>query len=141
VILVDANVLIYAVDADSRHHERCRVWLEGALSGHERVALSWSVVLAFLRVATRPGILRFPLTFARAAAYVDSWLEQPCVKLVHPGEGHWPLLRQLVGEAGTAGNLTTDAHLAALALEHNALVVSLDQDFRRFPSVRVQSPE
>jgi hypothetical protein len=140
VILVDVNVLIYAIDADSRHHVAARGWLEGALSGTTPVGLAWMVVLAFLRLTTRPGVLRNPLPIERSVAFVDEWLAQPYVRLVSPGEGHWHLLRKLIRDAGTAGNLTTDAHLAALAIELGASICSTDADFERFSGVDRISP-
>jgi toxin-antitoxin system PIN domain toxin len=140
VILVDANVLIYAIDADSPHHDAARRWLEDALSGTTPVGLAWIVILAFLRITTRSGILKRPLPPERAMAFVDEWLAQPYVRAVSPGEGHWAILRKLLRDSGTAGNLTSDAHLAAVALEIGASVCSTDADFGRFPGVERISP-
>lgn len=138
--LVDANVLIYAVDADSPHHARTRRWLEEALSGTAPVGLAWLVILAFLRLTTRPGILRKPMAPDRAVAFVAEWLAQPSVVAVGPGEGHWPILRNLLRDSGTAGNLTSDAHLAAMALELGASICSTDADFERFAGIERISP-
>ena len=140
MVLIDANVLIYAVDADSPHHTKARHWLEETLSGTLAVGLPWVVILAFLRITTRAGILRNPLPPTRAMDYVDSWLRQPYVTVVGPGERHWPILRNLLDSSGTAGNLTTDAHLAALALEHGSAIASTDNDFRRFAGVKHVNP-
>jgi len=140
VILVDANVLIYAVDGDSPHHRPARRWLEQALSGTRPIGLAWIVILAFLRLTTRSGILRKPLSPEHALAFVDEWLAQPYVSAVSPGEGHWTILRKLLRDSGTAGNLTSDAHLAAAALELGASVCSTDGDFGRFPGVERISP-
>lgn len=140
MILVDANVLVYAVDSDSHHHRAARRWLEAALSGTEPVGFAWVVLLAFLRVTTRPGILRRPLPPERALAFVDEWLAWPNARAVVPGEGHWAVLRSLLRSTGTAGNLTSDAHLAALALEHGASVCSTDRDFGRFPGIERIDP-
>jgi len=140
VILVDANILIYAIDADSPHHARARRWLEETLSGDASVGLPWIVILAFIRVTTRSGVVRNPLRPDQALAFVDSWLRQPCVAAVGPGEHHWPILSNLLRANGTAGNLTSDAHLAALALEHGCTVVSADSDFGRFPGVAHFNP-
>jgi toxin-antitoxin system PIN domain toxin len=140
VILVDANVLIYAIDSDSPHHASARRWLEGALSGTTPVGLAWIVILAFLRLTTRSGILRNPLRVERAVEFIDEWLAQPYVRAVSPGDGHWTILRKLLRESGTAGNLTSDAHLAALALELGASICSTDADFERFPGVDRVSP-
>jgi uncharacterized protein len=140
VILVDANLLIYAVDADSPHHRPARRWLEETLSGNAWIGLPWIVVLAFLRITTRPGILRKPLPAEAALDYVDSWLRQPYVRLVAPGDKHWPILRSLLQTSGAAGNLTSDAHLAALALEHGCEIASTDSDFGRFAGVNHRNP-
>jgi hypothetical protein len=140
VILVDANLLIYAVDADAPQHPRARRWLEDTLSGTTRVGLPWLVLLAFLRVTTREGILVRSLTPGQALAYVDSWLAQPNVEPVGPGPTHWRVLRNLLRSTGTAGNLTSDAHLAALAIEYGAGLCSTDNDFKRFPGVDHVNP-
>ena len=140
MILVDANILIYAIDQDSPHHERARRWLEETLSGDTWVGLPWIVILAFIRVTTRSGIVRNPLLPEQALAFVDSWLRQPHVMAVGPGEHHWRILSNLLRANGTAGNLTSDAHVAALALEHGGAVVSADSDFRRFSGVTVVNP-
>lgn len=138
--LVDANVLIYAVNADSVHHGPARRWLEKALSGTDPVGMSWIVLLAFLRVTTRHGILERPLPVEDAVTYVDSWLRLPPVELVVPGPGHWSILQALIKASGTGGNLTSDAHLAALALEGGWTLVSTDNDFRRFAGLNFINP-
>jgi uncharacterized protein len=135
VILVDANVLIYAIDADSHHQRPARRWLEQALSGTTPVGLAWIVILAFLRLTTRSGILRSPLAPERALAFVDEWLAQPYVRAVSPGEGHWTILSKLLRDSGMAGNLASDAHLAAIALELGASICTTDRDFERFPGI------
>jgi uncharacterized protein len=140
VILIDANLLIYAIDSDSPWHRAARRWFEQALSSSEPVGLPWVVILAFIRITTRAGIMRRPLAPAAAVAYVQSWLEQPCVEAVAPGERHWPILRNLLEATGSAGNLTADAHIAALALERGARVCSSDHDFARFPGVLHVNP-
>lgn len=140
MILVDANLLIYAIDADAPQHKRARPWLEQVLSGVDPVGLPWIVILAFLRITTREGIMLRPLPLDAALAYVQSWLQQPCVEAVAPGEHHWPILCRLLEATGTAGNLTSDAHIAALALERGASVCSTDHDFARFPGIRHVNP-
>ena len=140
MILVDANLLIYAINRDAPDHRTARRWLEGALSGAEAVGLPLIVVLAFLRITTRHGILSKPLTPAAAIGYVDEWLGLPPVELLLPREAHWTVLRNLLLSSGTLGNLTSDAHIAALALEHGATIYSADYDFRRFQGVRHQNP-
>lgn len=140
MILVDANLLIYAVDRDSPQHAPARRWIEATLSGSEPVGIPWIAALAFVRVTTHPRIMRKPLGAAGALEYVDTWLRRPCVKLVGPGEMHWPILRNLLAISGAAGNLTSDAHLAALAIEHGATIASADNDFRRFAGVTHVNP-
>jgi toxin-antitoxin system PIN domain toxin len=110
------------------------------LSDPAPVGLPWIVILAFVRITTRAGIMRRPLSPAEALDYVDSWLQQPCVEIIAPGEQHWPILRRLLEITGTAGNLTSDAHIATLALERGASVCSTDHDFTRFPGIRHVNP-
>ena len=138
--LVDVNVLLYAVDETSPQHERARGWLEAVLSGTETVALTWLVLLAFVRLSTRAAVFTAPMTADEALDIVDGWLAQPAVVLVHPTDRHVAVLRRLLGSVGTAGNLTTDAHLAALAIEHGAVLCSADADFSRFAGLTWQNP-
>jgi toxin-antitoxin system PIN domain toxin len=140
VILLDANLLIYAIDADSPSHGRARRWLEQTLSTDTWVGLPWIAVLAFVRITTRAGIMRRPLSVEQAIGFIDDWLAQPYAVLVGPGDGHWPILRNLLIAAGAAGNLTSDAHLAALAIEHGCEIASTDNDFRRFPGITLVNP-
>ena len=140
MILIDANLLIYAVDRDSPHHVPARRWLEETLSGAESVGIPWIAALAFVRITAHPAVMRKPLSVESAIGYVDGWLGQPFVKLVGPGETHWPILRNLLLVSGAAGNLTSDAHLAALAIEHRLTVASADNDFRRFAGVTHLNP-
>jgi toxin-antitoxin system PIN domain toxin len=139
-MLVDVNLLIYAVDSDSPQHAKARRWLEQTLSGDTPVGLAWPVVLAFLRVTTRAGILRSQLSVERAIGFIDEWLAQPYVTLVAAGDAHWPILKNLLLETGSAGNLTSDAHLAALALENGAAIATADNDFRRFAGLKLVTP-
>ena len=140
MILPDANILLYAVDEQSAHHGRARDWLEDALAGTETVGLAWVSLLAFIRLSTLHGLFVAPLTAGQAVDSVDSWLAQPAARIVHPGPRHQELLRELLAVAGTAGNLVTDAHLAALAIENGALLATSDRDFGRFPRLRVSYP-
>ena len=139
-VLVDANLLIYAIDSSSPRHPRARGWLETTLSGTTEVRLAWTVVQAFLRITTRSGILRAPLRPEEACSYVDSWFRQPFVEPIAAGPQHWLILRDLLSSTGTAGNLTSDAHLAALAIEHSCAVCSADNDFKRFAGVEHVNP-
>lgn len=138
--LVDVNVLLYAVDEDAHHHETSRAWLQAALSGGEAVGFPWVVVLAFLRLTTNPALSARPLLAEQAGEVVEGWLAAGPAVVVEPGRRHLELLRTLLREAGTAGNLVNDAHLAALALEHDAEIVSFDTDFARFAGVRWRPP-
>ena len=138
--VIDLNLLIYAVDTSSPRHERARAWLEAALSGSETVALPWVVLLGFVRLSTRPSVFHDPLTATEALDIVDGWLAQPSVAVIAPGRRHAAVLRELLAQFGTAGNLVTDAHLAALAIEHGAELCSADADFSRFSGVRWVDP-
>lgn len=138
--LPDANVLLYALDEDSPRHAQARAWLERALSSNETLGLAWLVLLAVIRLSTRAVVFREPLTITEALAVVEGWLAQPNVTILHPTVRHPAVLRELLEPLGTAGNLTNDAHLAALAVEHGAELCSSDADFRRFPGVRWSDP-
>ncbi len=138
--LVDANVLLYAVNEDAPQHDAARRWLDGVLAGAEPVGFAWVALLAFLRLATRAGLFPRPLSVDEAAGVIELWLEQPAAVVVHPTARHLGLLRGLLAESGGAANLVNDAHLAVLALEHGAEVVSFDRDFERFEGVRRRSP-
>lgn len=138
--IVDVNLLLYALDETSPRHGRARPWLEQTLSGGETVALPWTVLLAFVRLSTRAVVFTNPLTADEALDLVDAWLALPSVTVVHPGRRHAAVVRELLGAVGTAGNLVTDAHLAALAIEHGAELCSCDADFSRFPGVRWLDP-
>jgi toxin-antitoxin system PIN domain toxin len=140
VKLADVNVLLYAMDEASPRHEVARTWFEETLSGSETFAVSWTVLLAFLRLSTHPRVFESPLEVEEAFDLVDGWLGQPSVAVIHPTVRHNAILRELLEPFGTAGNLTTDAHLAALAIEHGAELCSADADFARFPRVRWTNP-
>ena len=138
--LVDANLLIYAVNRDAPQHAKAKAWFESALSGPEPLAFDWTVLLAFIRLSTRSAVFPRPLTVSQALETVASWLAQPCAEVVDPAERHVEVLARLLEPLGTAGNLTSDAHLAALALEFGAELCSCDADFGRFPGLRWTNP-
>jgi uncharacterized protein len=140
VKVVDANLLLYAVDESSPHNARARPWLEARLSAAETLGFAWSVLLAFLRLGTNARVFASPLTLDEALDLVDSWLAQPPATIVHATDRHPALLRELLTPLGTAANLTSDAHLAALAIEHGAELCSADTDFSRFPRLRWTNP-
>jgi toxin-antitoxin system PIN domain toxin len=140
MILLDANLLIYAVNGDAPLNRKARPWLESALSGPEAVGFPWSVLLAFLRLTTRPGLFRRPLPADTAFDLVDCWLDRAPATIVHPGPRHLAILRELIEPLGTGGNLASDAHLAALAIEHGAELCSSDTDFARFRGLKWRNP-
>jgi toxin-antitoxin system PIN domain toxin len=140
VKLLDLNLLLYAVNTDAPHHGVAKRWLDRALNADEPVAFSWVVLLGFLRIATNPRIQPRPLTAAEAINLVDGWLACPLARVVEPGDEHWRILKSLLHEVGAAGNLTTDAHLAALAIENGATLCSTDTDFQRFQHLRWINP-
>ncbi len=138
--LVDTNLLVYAYVSSLDQHAAARRWFEHTISQDEAVGLAWVSVLGFLRVVTNPRIFRVPLRIDRAVAVVDEWLEQQAVEIVLPTPRHWSTLRGLLTEGQAGGPLTTDAHVAALSIEHGAVVYTTDRDFTRFPGVRAVNP-
>lgn len=140
MLLVDANVLLYAVNEDAPRHREARGWLTEQLDGGEPIGLAWNVILAFIRISTLSGVSPRPLPVHDALDVVAEWLNAPSSTTVHPTTRHPGILRSLLLEAGTAGNLTSDAHLAALGIEHGATVCTYDRDFARFPGLRWRIP-
>lgn len=139
-MIVDANVLIYAVDEDAQFHQSARTWLEDALNGAARVGMPWASLLAFQRIVTHPRAYDRPLAPAQAWSYVAEWLEADRTWVPEPGPRHADVLGGLLTSQDLRGNLVTDAYLAALALEHGVGVCSFDSDFGRFPSLRWVRP-
>src|SRR4051794_21388605 len=140
MILVDANLLLYAYHPASAKHEASRRWLEQTLSSHSVVHLAWTTVWAFLRIVTNPQVFEQPLTIVEAERTVSSWLDLPNVGLLEPGDRYWPLLRELLIDGQVTGPLVMDAALAALALEHGATLYTTDRDFARFPGLKWIDP-
>ena len=140
MILPDVNVLLYAVNRSSDEHAAALRTLRQGFDSPRGVAFAWVALLAFVRLSTRRGVFPRPLPAEDALRVIEHWLGHPRVRAAHPGERHAEILGQLLKSAGTAGNLTTDAHLAALAIEHGATVVSFDRDFARFEGVRWTLP-
>jgi toxin-antitoxin system PIN domain toxin len=134
--VVDANVLVHAANAGAREHTSAQKWIEAALSGTEPIGFAWTALLAFIRISTRQGLLLRPLKIADAFGLLEDWLGAHHSVVIHPGDNHAAILRVLLESLGTAGDLTTDAHLAALAIEHGAELVSFDRDFKRFEGLR-----
>ncbi|MFP5487429.1 MAG: type II toxin-antitoxin system VapC family toxin [Acidimicrobiia bacterium] len=138
--VVDANVLIYAVNDDSDRHDEAKAWLDRSLSGAAIVGFSWIALLAFVRLTTKANLFQRPLSVDEALDCVDAWMASPAAVVVEPTSQHLALVRSLLVEAGIAGNLVSDVHLAALAIEHRGRVISYDSDFARFPGVRWAPP-
>ncbi len=140
MIVPDVNLLFHAYNRESPVHARARAWWERLMNGAGAVGLAWAAILGFVRVATHPRVLEHPLPVASACALARAWLDQPQVTVVHPGDRHASILFGLLERLGTGGSLTTDAHLAALAIEHQAELHSTDADFARFPGLRWVNP-
>ncbi len=136
VILPDVNVLVHAHNSDSPVHEPARRWWDGCLAGTEGVGLAWVTLLGFIRVTTNRKILARPLPVKDVLDRIDTWLQLPHVHIPQPSDGHFGRLRENLERLGTAGNLTTDAHLATLAVERGYVLHSTDADFARFPGLR-----
>ncbi|RKX81101.1 MAG: type II toxin-antitoxin system VapC family toxin [Spirochaetes bacterium] len=140
MILPDVNILIHAINTESPLNKHISGWWDNCLSGSTPIYLPWVVILGFVRISTNRRIFDAPLSLEEASGYINSWLSQPPVSTISPGEGHWPLVEKLLKEAGTAGNLTTDAHIAALAIQWDCKVYSTDTDFARFSGVKWKQP-
>lgn len=139
--VVDANVLLYAVNTASKHHRPSLRWLDGALSGADSVGFAWVPLLAFVRLSTKEGLFPHPLPPEEAIGRVADWLAAPSAALLNPTARHADVLAGMLALVGTGGNLVNDAHLAALAVEHRAEIVSYDSDFGRFDGVRWHRPD
>ncbi len=140
MILPDVNTLLYAVNRAASQHRLARRALEDGYGAARGVGFAWTALLAFIRLSTRRGIFPKPLSIDDAIRVVKHWLDNPQAQIVEPGERHLDIVAGLLRSAGTAGNLTSDAHLAALAIEHDAVIVSFDRDFARFADVRWTHP-
>lgn len=140
MILVDANLLLYAYHPRAAQHEASRAWLEGAFSAPDLVCFAWLTLWAFIRIATNPRIFEHPLSVSEAETAVSSWLAQPNAAILEPGERHWDILQALLHDGQTKGPLVMDAVLAAIALEHGATICTTDRDFARFPRLRWTNP-
>lgn len=138
MLLPDVNVLLYAVNPAAAQHNAAKASIEQAYAEPAGIGLAWSALLGFLRLATRAGIFAKPMAVDDALTVTRTWLEHPRAHVLHPGDQHHALLARLLLGAGVAGNLTTDAHLAALAIEHGATLLTYDRDFERFPGLRLK---
>lgn len=140
MILIDANLLLYAYDTSSPQHRRAKPWLEETLSGREEVRIPLTSALAFLRIGTNPTVFERPMSSRDAITIVAEWLDRPQVSLALPTAGHWKTLGT-VAEGGQArGVLLADAHLAALTIEHGGTLCTTDRDFARFEGLRFTNP-
>jgi uncharacterized protein len=141
VILVDVNLALYAYDDASPVHEPAKRWLIKVLSGSEPVGFPWATVLGFLRIATSPKIFGVPYSIEEAVAIIDDWFSHPAVTILHESDRHWAVLRELLIEANAKSKLVSDAHLAALSIEHNTTIMTRDEkDFSRFCGIRFANP-
>jgi uncharacterized protein len=140
LILIDSNLLLYAADQTSPHHQTAKRWFGAVLGGSEPVAIPWVSILAFLRIITNPRLLQQPVTMDRAAAVVSAWLARSNVVVVGPTERHWAILLPLLRDAQIRGPAVTDAHIAALAIEHGATLYTADRGFARFRGLNVVDP-
>ena len=140
MILVDANILLYAEDSLSPNHQKAREWWDDQLSGTSTVCLCWMVLSAFIRIGTNPRAFESPLSLEQAITCVQSWLNQPCARIVRPTERHWTVFQQVLRDGQAVANMVTDAHLAALAIEHGCELISTDTDFARFPKLKWSNP-
>ena len=138
--IVDVNIVVYAVHRGAAQHETVRDWWEAALNSDEPVGLSWAALLGVLRLATHPAVFTQPLTVDQALGRLAAWLSHPNTRLLQETAEHWRVLQELISQTGTAGNRTSDAHLAALAICHGATLASCDSDFRRFRQLRWENP-
>jgi toxin-antitoxin system PIN domain toxin len=138
--LPDANILLYAYNKDAEHHNESRHWLDQSFAEPDPIALPWLVTQAFIRVGTNPRIFSSPLTVEQATRIVSSWLKRSNVEVIEPSPRYWGIFGGLLLETGTAGLKVTDAALAALAIDHGAVLCSTDRDFRRFPGLKLLDP-
>jgi len=140
LIILDANILLYAYDSDSDRHQAARAWIEQVFSEGEPVGLPWQTVAAFLRVVTNSRLRGDRFTAAQAAAIVDAWLAQPNLRLLAPGDSHWSILKLAMADGQVRGPMVSDAQLAALTMEYGGTLHTTDRDFARFPGLRWTNP-
>ena len=138
--IVDLNVLIYAVDEQSPHHVIILPYWQRLLEGSESVGLPWIVLVGFLRITTNPRAFVTPQTAGAACEMIEEWLALEVVSMPTEKPDHWTVLKGFVQTSGTAANLVTDAHIAAIARTRDATLVSCDRDFERFDGLRLENP-
>jgi uncharacterized protein len=140
MIIPDVNLLLYAYDSDSPFHAKAAAWWQDCLSGPEPVGIPAVVIFGFIRIGTHPRVFLNPLSPAEAAELVRSWIAQPMAQILDGGSNHLDRVLHLLDAIGTAGNLVTDAQIAAFAIEYEAVLHSADSDFTRFPGLRWKNP-
>ncbi len=140
MILVDANILLYAEDSLHPRSRQAREWWDDQLSGTGVICLCWIVLSAFIRIGTNPRVFEQPLSLEQALSRIQSWLDQPCTRIIRPTQRHWTVYRQMLIDGQAVANLVTDAYLAALAVEHGCELASTDSDFSRFPKLKWRNP-
>jgi uncharacterized protein len=140
VIVVDANLLLYAYGESSPYHSKARTWLEATLSGADLVAFPWQTLAAFVRIATDPRVPGYRRSGHEVLRVINEWLEQPVVRVLAPGDHYWQIFQQMVMEGQAAGRLVSDAEIAALTIESGGVLHTSDRDFARFPGLRWVNP-
>lgn len=140
MILVDANILLYAEDALHPNNKKAKLWWDEQLSGNNSVCLCWQVINAFIRISTNHRVFKKPLILTQAIERVQSWLNQPCVCIIKPTQNHWSVYKDVLAAGQATANLVSDAYLAALALQYNCILFSTDADFARFPRLKWKNP-
>ena len=140
MILVDANILLYAEDSLHPRHQQARLWWDGQLSQSGPVCLCWTVLSAFIRIGTNSRVFEQPLSLEQAMARIQSWLDQPCTRVIRSSDRHWAVFQQMLTDGQAVAGLVTDAHLAAIAIEHGCVLISTDSDFSRFPKLKWRNP-
>lgn len=138
--IADANLLLYAYNESATQHEPAKEWLENTLASPEIFGLSWQIITAFLRISTNSRAFPLPFTLSETIDIVDDWLAQPQVRIIVPTEKHWTIFSGLIIEGQTNGAMMMDAHLAALAIEHGAVLATTDRDFTRFSKLKTINP-
>jgi uncharacterized protein len=140
LIVIDVNLLLYAYSAPSPKQEKARAWLEGTFSSGDSVGLPWQVIAAFIRIASNPKLPQLRRPVEELTRIVDQWLQQPNVRPLTPGDGHWNIFKQAILDGQAAGDLVSDAELATLTIENGGVLYTADRDFTRFPGLRWKNP-
>ena len=140
MIVLDVNLLIYAADGNAVLHDVARRWLQSIISGSELIGLPWQTIHAFVRISTNPRVSGGQVSIERSIGAIQQWMDLPHVRVLSPGERHWGILKDMLTEGQATGPLTTDAQLAAVAIEYGGVLHTTDRDFARFPGLRWVNP-